>query len=108
MKNIKKKPIPASQIRIVRQGTHLIVIDSSGKRQVASKETIQTIRKANKGDVVIVTEGLSKAQVGRIVSDIQIGSSRAISVQRQSSRRGSATSPIVTSYSIKLKGENEE
>lgn len=104
MKNFKNKTVPVNQIRIVRQGTHIVVINPSGKRHIASQKTIQNISKSIKGEIEIITEGLSKAQVGRIASDIQTGSSRAISVQKQISRKGSGSSPSVTSYSIKLKG----
>lgn len=108
MKNIKNKTVPVSQIRIVRHGTHIIILDASGKRLVASQKNIQNIGKAVKGNVEIITEGLSKAQVGRIVSDIQVGSSRTISVKKRTARIGSVSRPVVTSYSIKLKGDAEE
>lgn len=98
---VKVKPTHNNQFRINRIGTHMVIVNSSGKRKIVSQQTIRDIGSKAKGGDVILTEGLSKAQVGRIANDIQISASKPVVVKKLKS----SSSTAGVAYSIKIKEE---
>lgn len=95
----------ASEIK--RIGKSLVIINEQGKMSLVSQSRIKGLKSSvlqNADSAIIRTNGLSRAQVGRIVGDLKQGSPAHVFVRRVSTQK--ANKPRATSFEILLMDGN--
>ena len=100
------------EYEIKRVGNQIVIRSRQKDRGLAclaSKANIEALRKSiekNKGSAKIQVTGLSRAQLGRIVGDLQENSSKIAYVRKKAITKG--TPPQATNFEILMKEAAKE